>query len=76
MKWRLNEENGKPLACLLARKPLPSESPKLNETIRLIASFGGFLGRKSDGGPGAKSLWQGLQRVMDFAMGIRAVREI
>jgi hypothetical protein len=25
--------------------------------IRLIASLGGFLGRKSDGEPGAKSLW-------------------
>ncbi len=62
-------------AWLVARKPLPPEPPKLNEAIRLIASFGGFLGRKGDGEPGAKSLWQGLQRVMDFAMGIRAVRE-
>ena len=62
-------------AWLVARKPLPPEPPTLNEAIRLIASFGGFLGRKGDGEPGAKSLWQGLQRVMDFAMGIRAVRE-
>ncbi|WP_305907120.1 IS4 family transposase [Methylomarinum sp. Ch1-1] len=62
-------------AWLVARKPLPPDPPKLNEAIRLIASFGGFLGRKGDGEPGAKSLWQGLQRVMDFAMGIRAVRE-
>jgi len=62
-------------AWLVARKPLPPEPPKLNDAIRLIASFGGFLGRKGDGEPGAKSLWQGLQRVMDFAMGIRAARE-
>jgi hypothetical protein len=42
--------------------------------IRLIARFGGFLGRKGDGEPGAKTLWIGLQRVTDFAAGIRACR--
>ncbi|QXP83124.1 IS4 family transposase [Methylococcus sp. ANG] len=56
---------------LVARKPSP---PNLNDAIRLIASFGGFLGRKGDGKPGAKSLWQGLQRVVDFTMGISARR--
>lgn len=63
-------------AWLVARKPLPDTPPKLNEVIRVIAGFGGFLGRKGDGEPGAKTLWIGLQRVMDFAMGIRAMREI
>lgn len=62
-------------AWLVAGKPLPPVPPKLNEVIRLIAGFGGFLGRKGDGELGAKSLWQGLQRVMDFAMAIRAARE-
>jgi hypothetical protein len=59
----------------VAGKPWPPVSPKLNEAIRVIARFGGFLGRKGDGEPGVKSLWQGLQRVMGFAMGIRAARE-
>ena len=63
-------------AWLVARKPLPDKPPKLNEVIRVIAGFGGFLGRKGDGEPGAKTLWISLQRVMDFAMGIRAMREI
>jgi len=62
-------------AWLVARKPLPKTPPTLNDAIRLIATFGGFLGRKGDGEPGAKSLWHGLQRVMDFAMGIRAAQE-
>jgi len=44
----------------------------LNTVVRLIASFGGFLGRKGDGEPGVKTIWTGLQRVMDFAAGIRA----
>ena len=37
--------------------------------VRLIAGFGGFLGRKGDGHPGPKTLWEGLQRVQMFALG-------
>lgn len=62
-------------AWLVARRPLPDKPPTLNEVIRVIAGFGGFLGRQGDGEPGAKTLWIGLQRVMDFAIGIRAMRE-
>jgi len=36
--------------------------------IRMVASFGGFLGRKADGEPGPKSLWTGLQRIRDFVL--------
>jgi hypothetical protein len=61
-------------AYIVARKPIPATPPPLNTVIRLIASFGGFLGRKGDGEPGAKTLWIGLQRVMDFAAGIQAYR--
>jgi len=32
-------------------------------------------GRKGDGEPGAKTFWVSLQRFMDFAIGIRAMRE-
>ncbi len=61
-------------AYIVARKPIPKEPPPLNTVIRLIASFGGFLGRKCDGEPGVKSLWTGLQRVMDFAIAISSER--
>lgn len=61
-------------AYIVARKPIPPVPPTLNTVIRLIASFGGFLGRKGDGEPGVKTIWSGLQRVMDFAMGIRAYK--
>ena len=33
----------------------------------MVSSLGGFLGRKSDGEPGTKSLWLGLQRLDDIA---------
>jgi hypothetical protein len=56
------------------RRPPPETPPKLGERVRLIAGFGGFLGRKSDGHPGPKALWEGMQRVSAFAMGIEASR--
>ena len=62
-------------AYILTKKPLPKQPPRLNEVLRLIARLGGFLGRKGDGEPGVKTIWLGLQRVMDFAAGIRFARE-
>lgn len=43
--------------------------PTLREAIRMIASLGGFLGRKSDGEPGTKSLWLGLQYLDGMTIG-------
>jgi hypothetical protein len=45
----------------------PESPPTLNEMVRMVASFGGFLGRKRDGHPGPQTLWSGLSRVQDFA---------
>jgi hypothetical protein len=42
---------------------LPDKEPTLREAIRMLASLGGFLGRKGDGEPGAITLWRGLQRI-------------
>ncbi|WP_238328220.1 IS4 family transposase, partial [Paraburkholderia mimosarum] len=33
-----------------------------------------FLARKGDGEPGAKTIWEGLQRVITAAEAIRALR--
>jgi hypothetical protein len=63
-------------AFILNKKPVPKTPPRLNDVVRLVARLGGFLARKGDGEPGAKTLWQGLQRVMDFAAGLRYAREV
>jgi len=34
-----------------------AEPPPLNEMVRMIASFGGFLNRKHDGEPGPQTIW-------------------
>lgn len=62
-------------AYILNRKKAPQTPPRLNEVVRLIAMLGGFLARKSDGEPGVKTIWLGLQRVIEFAAGIRFARE-
>lgn len=62
-------------AYILNRKKVPATPPRLNEVVRLVARLGGFLARKGDGEPGVKTLWLGLQRVVDFAAGIKFARE-
>jgi len=62
-------------AYILNRKKVPKTPPRLNEVVRLVAMLGGFLARKGNAEPGAKTLWLGLQRVMDFAAGIRFARQ-
>ena len=58
----------------MARKPIPKQPPSLDTVVPLIASFGGFVGRKGDGEPGFKTIWIGLQRVIEFAVGIRTYK--
>jgi hypothetical protein len=52
---------------ILKKSHPPEKPPSLNDMVRMIASFGGFLGRKSDGHPGAESVWRGMSRVLDFS---------
>ena len=62
-------------AYLLAGKHPPDTPPTLNEVLRLVAQHGGFLGRKSDGEPGVKTIWLGMQRVADVATAMRTLRD-
>jgi hypothetical protein len=62
------EHEWKALVAHATRNPEPPpRAPSLREAIRMTASLGGFLGRKSDGEPGAQTLWLGLQRLDDLA---------
>jgi len=61
------EAEWKALASYKTNSPIPPEQPpSLREAIRMVASLGGFLGRKSDGEPGTKTMWLGLQRLEDL----------
>ena len=44
----------------------PSNPPSLNEMVRMIASLGGYVIRRSTQ-PGTQTLWFGMQRVHDLS---------
>jgi len=43
----------------------------VRDFVRGVAKLGGFLGRKSDGEPGALTLWRGYQRLQDMLAGFQ-----
>ena len=53
---------------------LPDQPPSLHEAVRMVASLGGFIGRKQDGEPGVTVLWRGLQRLTDLASMYKIMR--
>jgi hypothetical protein len=56
------------LCATIHNNPIPPEKPpSLHDAVRMIATLGGFLGRKSDGEPGVKTIWRGLRRLHDIA---------
>jgi hypothetical protein len=57
------------------KKP-PIETPSLQEMVRLIATFGGFLGRKCDGAPGPKAIWEGMEKMRHYAIGIQVGKAV
>ena len=62
------EAEWKSLYCFVRQDPKPPDQPpSLRDAMRMVATLGGFLGRKSDGDPGTKSLWLGIQRLDDIA---------
>jgi hypothetical protein len=56
------EAEWKALVAYVTHNPTPPEQPpSLLAAMRMVATLGGFLGRKSDGHPGTQTLWLGLQ---------------
>ena len=71
----LDEDQWQALYCVIHKtSQLPGQPPTLRQAVRWIAKLGGFLGRKGDGDPGIKSLWQGLQRLFDMTIMYQALR--
>lgn len=46
----------------------------LHDAVRYTARLGGFLARKSDGEPGSKTLWRGLERLAAMTLGWQLAR--
>jgi len=64
-------------AWLVAHRAKPPDTPPpLGQMVRLIAGFGGFLGRQQDAHPGPKALWEGMQKVRAFAIALEVSRAV
>jgi hypothetical protein len=55
-------------------RPLPDQPPSVREAVRMVATLGGFLGRKGDGEPGTQAIWTGFRRLMDFTLALQRLR--
>jgi hypothetical protein len=67
-----DEDEWKAVYTVVKNQPPPKKPPSLKTMVGLVASLGGHLGRKSDGEPGPKALWIGMQRMTDLVRGWRA----
>ena len=62
------EYEWKALCTHISQNPVPPEQPpSLQRATRMVATLGGYLGRKGDGEPGTKHIWLGLQHLDDLA---------
>lgn len=61
-----DESEWKSVYMTVRHEDPPSTPPSLNEMIRMIASLGGYVIRRSTH-PGTQTLWFGLQRVHDLS---------
>ena len=51
-------------------EPVPSQAPPLSEMIQCVAVLGGYIPRGPHGlPPGVETVWKGLQRMRDLALG-------
>ncbi len=75
---------GSSLCATINKNPIPPQQPpSLPEAVRMIATLGGFLGRKGDGELGVKTIWRsrtvskrGLRRLHDITATWKLVDQI
>jgi hypothetical protein len=67
-----DEDEWKTAYAVVKNQRPPKKPPSLKTMVAMVASLGGYLGRKGDGEPGPKAVWVGLQRLTDLVGGWRA----
>jgi hypothetical protein len=68
-EWRI-------LSSLSNKYPvIKNHAPTLQECVKMIAKLGGYLARNSDGPPGIKNLWRGLQKFNTILQAINYKQE-
>ena len=57
----------KPVVVVLRGKGAEKTEPTLGQMVQFIGQLGGHLGRKSDGPPGPKAIWRGMECMHAYA---------
>jgi Transposase Tn5 dimerisation domain/Transposase DNA-binding len=70
----LQEDEWQAVYAVVKQEAPPSAAPSLGVMLLLLATLGGYLGRPSDGEPGPKAIWRGMQRMADLVAGWRAAK--
>jgi len=59
-----DEDEWKVLYCVAKKTKTPPNEPySMKEAVEYVAILGGFKGAKSDGAPGLKVVWTGLNKL-------------
>lgn len=66
------EHEWKSVYAIVEGKTPPKKAPMLKPFINMLVSLGGYIGRKTDGPPGPKTIWIGLQRMRGCALATQA----
>ncbi len=62
-------------AVCLGPDKTPKTAPSIGWFVRCVGRLGGHPGRKSDGEPGAQTLWRGMTRLRDFTLAWRVIMQ-
>ena len=68
----LEDDEWKPVYMIAKNEAPPETPPSRVDFTLMVSSLGGYLNRKCDGPPGPKTMWVGLQRMVDFTLAWKA----
>jgi hypothetical protein len=64
-----DDDEWRSVFAVVTKSRPPEKPPNLSEFTKMVASLGGHRGRKSDGPPGIKVMWEGIQAMHRMAAG-------
>lgn len=71
-----SKEEWETVFIMVKKKKPPSNPPKLNDMIRMIASLGGYMNRGAEKEPGPKTLWIGLRNMQEHIKARQAFEDV
>lgn len=69
-----SDQEWKMIWIMKSKTTPPKDPPSVREVTRMLAGLGGFLGRKGDGEPGVKTVWEGYMKLLHYIEAVELVR--